>query len=178
VFLLLTVLVPAASAQRATPTLDDFVGASSSVVVGRPISQQSAWDEEGRSIVTRIRVAVDETVAGEAASEIELVIPGGRVGNIVQEVSHMPLFTDGEEVLLFVWTAPNGRKMTVGGEQGKLEVVEDAEGRKLVRGLEHLMHGAAADGHRPEDVGPGIQGQARGAVPLDELRERIRGSRK
>jgi hypothetical protein len=164
-------------AQAVAASLEEMVGVSSSVVKGRTLHQESAWEADGRRIVTRVRIAVDEVIAGEEGSEIEILVPGGRVGNTVQEVSDMPSFTDGEEVLLFVWTGPDGRNMVAGGAQGKLSVVRDRDGLPVVRGMGHLLRDDADPGRRTGlvDDSPGPRPTT---VSLESLRERIRAAKK
>lgn len=163
-----------AGAQVSTVSLDELVSASSSVIVGRTVSHESSWTEDGRRILTHVRVTVDETVLGEAAQEVELVIPGGRVGNTVQEVSDMPAFIDGEEVLVFVWTSPDGRKMVVGGALGKLGVVRATDGQRSVQGLGHLVRDAAPTGSVRGDTRSDSPGRSLNALPLEEVLDRIR----
>jgi len=163
-------------AQAVEASLEEMVGVSTVVVTGRTVSQASAWEADGRRIVTRVRVAVDEVLAGAETSEIELLVPGGRVGNTVYEVSDMPSFTDGEEVLLFVWTSPDGRNMVAGGAQGKLSVVRDDEGRPVVRGMRHLLRDGVEPGRRT-GLADDFPGPRTATVSLDILRERIRAAR-
>jgi len=88
----------------------------------------------------------------------------------------MPSFTDGEEVLLFVWTSPEGRNMIAGGAQGKLSVVRDDDGRPVVRGMGHLLRSGVEPGRRT-GLADDVPGPRTATVSLDVLRERIRTAR-
>jgi hypothetical protein len=164
-------------AQGRSVSLEDLASASSSVITGRTVAQDAFWDDDGRRILTRVRIAVDDAVVGAASGETEIMVPGGRVGDTVHEVSDMPVFTDGEEVLVFVWTAPDGRNLVTGGLQGKLDIVRDAQGQKVIRGIGHLMRSDPSAGRVAGEPGRDDSRRSRDAVPLESVLERIRSAR-
>ena len=75
------------------------------IVKGRVLSGHSQW--EGRNIFTYTTVRVDESLKGEAGSQIIVKQLGGRVNEMAQEISGSPRLGDGEEVILFLtqWQA-------------------------------------------------------------------------
>src|SRR5262245_20902300 len=87
---------------------------------------QSVGTKGGRMIFTRVRFQVEETVKGEAASEVELVIAGGTVGGTTAEVVGMPRFERGGRYLLFLRDAyPAHAVPVVGVNQGFFRLIRD-----------------------------------------------------
>jgi hypothetical protein len=47
----------------------------------------------------------------------------------------MPAFTEGEEVVAFVWKNPRGKNLVTGGFQGKIKIEKDKKtGKRMVQG--------------------------------------------
>ena len=160
VLCVLAVVVAQAAATTVRPLTDEELTAQANrIVVGRQVESRSVW--LGRMLVTRVTVAVDETLKGDAALEVTVDIPGGIDINrripIGMSVPGAPSIASGEEVVLFLerrgdMTA-QGRGDTygiVGFSQGKLSVVKDAQGRQVV-----------------------LRGGARGGTRLGEFRAKI-----
>ena len=106
---------------------------STAILTGKCIKTESFWNEKRTKILTEVRIRVDEYVKGNLGAEAVITIPGGRVGNIIYEVSDMPVFVEGEEVLVFLWRHPSGKNLVTGALQGKISLVEDkGSGKKIV----------------------------------------------
>ena len=118
----------------------DLALESNSILVGKCIKKESFWNESRTKIYTQVKIQTEENIKGNLGSEAVITIPGGRVGNTIYEVSDMPVFVEGEEVLVFLWRHPSGRNLVTGAQQGKLTVVEDREtGRKILRFSDSLL---------------------------------------
>ncbi len=144
-FLALLVQPFSATGQARKVSLEELTRSSSSVLLGKTISQRSFWNDSGTKIFTEVTIQVQDRIKGEADAETVITIPGGRVGNTLYEVSDMPVFVDNEETLVFLWESSSGKQIVSGGVQGKMIVVDDVRrGGKVVRGAAHLFEPAAA----------------------------------
>lgn len=106
-------------------TLDELVATSSRVVVAEPIERTSRWEElgGGRRIVTYTRLAIDETVAGGARSDVWVRTLGGSVDKIGQHVAGEASFTLGEKTLVFLEDV-DGATVVTGMAQGHYRLAE------------------------------------------------------
>lgn len=113
-------------------TADQLIDEADAVVQGRVIRLESKWDEDGRIIVTDATVEVTEIVVGEAAPEIVVRTPGGKVADFRVEAIGFPQMYMGEEVILFVKAdRATGGIRIVGHQQGHFEVVTRKDGVTL-----------------------------------------------
>lgn len=155
------------AAQTKRVSVDELARASTSVVHGRITSVRSFWTDDKHYIMTEVTIRVDDALRGSAPSETILTIPGGRVGSTLYEISDMPVFVEGEEVVVFVWEHPSGKKLVTGGIQGKLTVVEDqVSRRKMVLGVRELFN--------PEVAGKVGDQPVPKEMALDEFTRRIK----
>ena len=107
---------------------------STAIVIGKCVEKKSFWNENRDKIFTRVKITIDETIKGGVAGETEVLVPGGRVGNIIYEVSDMPVFAEGEESVVFLWKHPSGDNLVTGALHGKLKVYTDkASGKKAIK---------------------------------------------
>lgn len=102
------------------------------VVEGRVVSTQSRW--RGGLIVTDVHLAVTACLKGDCAATVDLVAPGGRVGDLVQVVAGIPPYRVGAEVVVFLIHRPIGLIALDRG--GRFEEVVDGDGHRfaLARG--------------------------------------------
>ncbi len=71
------------------------------------------------------------------------------MGDIIYEVSDMPVFTEGEEVMAFVRTNPAGKNLVTGAYQGKMKIDKDKKtGKKMIIGT---GLGTETDVHRTRE---------------------------
>lgn len=133
--LLLVLFLPSSLAQVQTMSTQQLAEQSSAVVLGTCGRTESYWVDGNSKIFTRVKIRGQQFLKGDLGAETEITVPGGRIGNIVYEVTDMPVFREGEEVLVFVWRHPTGNQLVMGGAQGKLSVKTDkATGRKIIHG--------------------------------------------
>jgi len=87
--------------EMSTPELTQQAEA---VVRGQVKDMKSEWDPERRFIWTLVTISVSHSIKGNSPEKQEVVvkIPGGEVGDIGQKTEDAPIFTTGEEVLLFL----------------------------------------------------------------------------
>lgn len=163
-----------ARAQARKMSLEELTRTSTAVVVGEAESSRSFWNDSRTQILTEVTIRVEEPVTGGVRDEVTITIPGGRVGNTLYEVSDMPVFVDGEEVVVFLWEHPSGKQLVTGGSQGKLQVVRDDGGSKtVVRGGATLLPDNATIG-KADSIGDRLSRSSGGSVPIDDLLARIR----
>jgi len=126
---------PDAFSQARQASVKELTQASTAILVGKCDKVESFWDEKRTKIFTQVKIRAEESLKGNPGAEVVITIPGGRVGNTLYEVSDMPVFTQGEEVLVFLWRHPSGKNLVTGALQGKLTVVEDRRtGKKVLQG--------------------------------------------
>ena len=127
-----------ARAQVKKMTAQELTLESSSILYGKCIKTESAWTEDRTMILTTVTVVPEYYLKGNLGGEVSITVPGGRVGDIIYEVSEMPSFQKGEEVFAFIWEHPSGLKLVTGGYQGKMQITEDKKtGQKTLAG-KHL----------------------------------------
>lgn len=135
VALLLVLFLPSSLAQIQTMSTQQLTEQSSAVVLGTCARMESYWVDGNSKIFTRVKIRGQQFLKGDLSAETEITVPGGKIGNIIYEVTDMPVFREGEEVLLFVWQHPTGKQLVMGGTQGKLSVETDKfTGRKIIKG--------------------------------------------
>lgn len=130
IFLLIPALLCAQVYEMSTQELTEE---STSIHVGKCVEKASFWNDKHDRIFTKVKFTVEETIKGESVTETEVLVPGGRMGNIIYEVSDMPVFIEGEESLLFLWKNPSGKKIVTGALHGKRTIHKDKNtGQKMI----------------------------------------------
>ena len=156
-----------ANSQARETSLEELTRTSTIVVLGKATGMESFWNEEQTRIITEVTIQVEEHVKGEGEAETKITVPGGRIGNTLYEVSDMPVFVEGEQILVFLWRHPSGRQLVTAGTQGKLSVVEDRQrGERVVVGISRLFQQEAGktDGSAPSRV----------RIPLEEVTQAVK----
>ena len=102
----LFLIVPAVHATTIVLPTDDQLITKSPVIVTGKVIDSTPVDQNG-SIYTVTRVAVEQSLKGQAPSTIEIREVGGRIGDRINVVFGSPEYHAGEQVLLFLW--PTGR---------------------------------------------------------------------
>lgn len=80
------------------------------IVVARVEKQEPRWMTEGGAVKTIVTLTVEQTLKGKPTKgqKIQVVIPGGRIGDLVHEVSGTSSYTAGERAVLFLEPHPDG----------------------------------------------------------------------
>lgn len=177
VLLALATVHPASGTTLRMLGLDDLAQGATDIVVARVESVQPRWTRDHRSIVTEVRLKVEERLKGDEAPTLTVVTPGGELDGIRVEVDAVPAFVVGERCVLFTSRNAAGRTAVLGLAQGKFEVTEsDRTGEVLVRrstpGFERFGFGSNAQ--TPPTHGGGFVHQA---LPefLTAVRAQLRG---
>ena len=120
-------------AQVLEMSAQDLTEASTAVFYGKCTGIECAWNENKSVIYTYVTVAPEEYLKGNLGPAAVIAVPGGKVGDIIYEVSDMPVFTEGEEIMAFVRTNKAGKNIVTGGYQGKMKIDTDKNtGKKVV----------------------------------------------
>ena len=152
--LLLLASTAAVEATTAVQLTDAAMVADADLIVtGECQGVQSDWI--GSDLVTIARVVVSETLKGESAATVDVVLPGGidldRKFPIASTWPGAPTMQPGEEVFLFLNAgADSGQAHVVGFSQGKFSILSDPRGRKVVsrdlKAIGLLRNGAVTAG--------------------------------
>jgi hypothetical protein len=114
-------------------SVEEMTHDSKTILYGTCTQIESLWDENHERIHTEIRVQAEGYLKGAQGSNIIVTVPGGRVDNILYEVSDMPSFSEGEECVLFLSRHSTGRNLVTGAVQGKLKIYKHPNtGKRLV----------------------------------------------
>jgi hypothetical protein len=139
-------------AQVLQMSAQEMTNESTAVLYGKCTKKRCEWNENKSIIYTYITIAPEEYIKGNLGSEAVIAVPGGQVGDIIYEVSEMPVFTEGEDVVAFIWTNPSGKNLVTGGFQGKMKVEKDKKtGKRMVQGVS-LMDGTGVQHQAPGQI--------------------------
>lgn len=126
----------ASSTTVASPTFDELVLRAESVVVARVVATRSAWvdSRSGRSIVTDVTVAIEQTLKGPEYAQRSFEFLGGTVGDDTLRVEGMPQFAVGDRDVLFINEMGRPASPLVGFMYGRFRIVRDPRsGADMVR---------------------------------------------
>lgn len=100
-FLALLLATPAMAARTSAPTdIATLTARATAVVQGEVVAAETTVD--GPDVRTRYTVAASRVLHGQAPSEVTVELPGGHVGRAVVSTSGVPVWTVGDEVVVFV----------------------------------------------------------------------------
>ncbi len=106
---------------------------STAVLYGKCTGKKCEWNENRSAIYTYVTIAPEEYIKGHLGSQVVVMVPGGRVDDILYEVSETPFFNENEDVIAFIWTNPRGKNLITGGFQGKMKIERDERtGKRMV----------------------------------------------
>ena len=123
----LALAAPALALMLEAP-FEEIVASSDLVVKGRVTSLQSRFqDPVTRFIVTDVTLAVDEVWAGTVGGNrtVAFTVIGGEVDGLGMRQEHQPVFTSGEETVVFLRATTDARMAVNYAEQGKFAVSGD-----------------------------------------------------
>jgi hypothetical protein len=112
-------------AQVKKMTSKDMTEVSTAVLYGKCKKIKCEWNENRSAIYTYVTIAPEGYIKGNLGQEVIVMVPGGRVDDILYEVSETPFFIEDEDVVAFIWTNPKGKNLITGGFQGKMKIEKD-----------------------------------------------------
>jgi len=124
-----------AEAAQIALTRQELCAHSERVVIAEVTDIETRWASRGR-IERRVHLAVERTIAGPSRDDVDLVLPGGTIGDLQFIVEHSPTLLVDATYLLFV----SERGDVVGGEQGAIRITPPGAhvGESLETALESL----------------------------------------
>jgi hypothetical protein len=120
-------------------TFDEKVDNAIAIILGKCIKTEARFDPTGRWILTYATFNVEESLKGNAAGEVTIVTPGGRVNGIRQETAGVPVFHVGDERLIFLRNTRVG-PMPLYFNQGVYNVTLDHHEKLIVPMPQNVMH--------------------------------------
>jgi hypothetical protein len=149
-------------------TFAELVEASAAIVYGRVADVRGQWTGDRRGIDSVLTLDAIDYLKGDLSERVNVRLPGGRAGGIVNLVPGAPVLAPGDLVVLFLTTSGPTIPTPTGVTQGVYRVTIDAATRAPVvrppllhtAGDGRIVRGAAAN--RP--------------VALAEFSARVRGA--
>jgi len=131
--------VAASARQEAPVPLAERSRGAELVVVGRVARVESVWqvNEFGdRLIVSIVRVAVNETLKGQAGSTLDVEVEGGTIGDLSLHVSDQTTFSPGDRAVFYLKRNARGALVPHLRGQGllKLDASDRVPGSSLTLG--------------------------------------------
>jgi len=103
----------------------DMTDVSTAVLYGKCTGKKCEWNENRTAIYTYVTIVPEGYIKGNLGSEVVVAVPGGRVDDILVEVSETPVFLEDEEVVAFICKGKKGSNLITGGFQGKMRIEKD-----------------------------------------------------
>jgi hypothetical protein len=132
---LAAILAPLPGSTLQQLSLDDMIRLSTVIVRGK--TQQTVSAYRNSIIYTHYQVQVSETLKGPAAkgpaaSQLDMVVPGGAANQMQQTFAGAPTLAAGQDYVLFLWTSKSGLTQIIGLSQGLFVVSSNASGQLMV----------------------------------------------
>lgn len=106
-------------------SLDDMISKSTVIVRGKVTGSYAAFAGTSPVIYTHYSLQVSEWLKGAGGNSIDMVVPGGAVGNARQSFAGAPTFSTGDEYVFFLWTSKAGLTQVIGLTQGLFSLAPD-----------------------------------------------------
>lgn len=123
-------LVPAGATTLLKMSMNDLIVQSTAIVRAHITGSRAAMS--GNDIYTYYQLQVSETLKKGAILPAEFAVPGGVYGNLRQIGIGSPVFNQGEEYVLFLWTSRSGMTQVIGLSQGMFKLTQDASGATVL----------------------------------------------
>jgi hypothetical protein len=112
----------------------ELVRGAGAIVHGRVLDVRAEWVEGGRMMTSTVTLDVIEYLKGDLGPSISFMVPGGELGRYRNIVLGAPVFSPGEEVIVFLNWRGSSRPYVLGLNMGVFRTVRDtATGRRMVR---------------------------------------------
>jgi hypothetical protein len=135
--LLLGIASAATATTLARMSVEQMSHAAQVIARARCLENTNTWD--AGEIWTLTSFEVEEVWRGQVPTQITVRLLGGRVGNLTSNVSGIPRFRRGEEVVLFLEATQRGDFSVVSWEQGTFRI-----GREVATGRERVTQDTAS----------------------------------
>ena len=119
-----TVIVPA--------EFREVVAGSGLIVVGRVTDVTAEWADGRRRIDSYVTIEVESTLKGQPREQVTFLVPGGQIGRYRSVLVGAPVFSPGDEAVLFLNARGSGTPYVFGLNQGVYRVRVDAGSRQRV----------------------------------------------
>ena len=171
--LVAAVIAIAPAAVRATVLVPiefrELVATAPVIVHGEVVAVHSDWSSGRRAVETFVTLHADEYLKGNLGSEFTLRVPGGRLGRYRTIMVGAPVFSRGDEVVLFLNTGAPAYPTIVGLSQGAFRVVA------VPGSASRMVAPPAVMGLPGEDAQPVVRGDAaRRPVGIEQFRTLVR----
>jgi hypothetical protein len=134
IVLILSGVFTASFPQQMNAKLKQLTTGSDIIITGKVAKQKSSWNSDKTRIYTEATVQVDQYLKGNnQANTVVVNYPGGEVGDVGELYTHMPKFSNNEDVLVFLKKDKKSNSYAVfDGENGKIKIIKDAKtGQKV-----------------------------------------------
>ena len=129
-------------------SLEQMSQASTAIVRGNVVGQETTWNPQHTEIITSTTIAVENVVKGEPPSTLIVEQLGGTIGNLHEYVAGTVHFRPQVSYLLFLEPAgeDSSRYRVVGMAQGAYRIYQDAttHEERVIRPLGNVFYSAAA----------------------------------
>lgn len=113
-----------ASLMRAN--LEDLTAQADYIIIGNAVESKSHWNNEKTTIVTDVKVSIEEQIKGKIdLNEIIIRVIGGRVEDKTISSPEEPEFDIGKKAIFFMVKTTPGEYQIIGGFQGKYDIIND-----------------------------------------------------
>jgi hypothetical protein len=133
-WLLLSIFTLVAIAQSESPVIKNLAENADVILLGKVTQKVSSWNLSKTRIYTTTTVQVEEFLKGSnSQNNVEITSPGGEVGEVGELYTHLPMFDQDEEVLVFLKKdTQNNKYKVLNGADGKITVLEDAATKEKI----------------------------------------------
>ncbi len=161
--LLCSVSVVASATTMIAVDVPEMTRISTQVVRGTVVSSTPRWNGDHSRILTDTVIDVAETYKGPQTKRVNVMQPGGEVGDIGQKVEGVAQFKVGEQVVVFLEGRGDSALVT-GMSQGKFTLSTQADGKVVA--LQAVTEALLLDAQTRQPV----HQSARKSLTLDECK--------
>jgi len=104
----------------------------SSAIVRAKVAGSFTANRNG-TIYTYYHLQITENLKSSTPATVDVAVPGGSVGRVMQSVAGAPELKPGGEYVLFLWTSRSGLTQIIGLSQGAFDVRANAAGPVVSR---------------------------------------------
>lgn len=138
-------------------SLEQLSEASTAIVRGRVVNQETLWNESHTEIMTYTTLAIESVLKGQPSSTVVVEQLGGTIGHYAEHVSGTVHFRADVSYVLFLEPAGNtGRYLVVGMSEGAYRIYQDAMTRqeRVIRPLGNVFYGTSPGRRLTEGTTP------------------------